>query len=95
MLAVTVVPGTKGSIDLSDVAEPPLEDGPVLVETTAIGICGTDIEIVNIIVMVMVRVIKRKNQDVQRVQVVISQMKNIGMNFLIELMKPIWEMIQV
>jgi len=45
VLAVTVVPETKGSIDLRKVPEPPLQDGPVLVETRAIGICGTDLEI--------------------------------------------------
>jgi threonine dehydrogenase-like Zn-dependent dehydrogenase len=27
--------------------EPPLDDGPVLVETIAIGVCGTDVEIVH------------------------------------------------
>jgi threonine dehydrogenase-like Zn-dependent dehydrogenase len=27
--------------------EPPTEDGPVLVETVAIGVCGTDLEIIN------------------------------------------------
>lgn len=32
---------------LSELPEPPDEDGPVLVETLAIGICGTDLEIVN------------------------------------------------
>jgi threonine dehydrogenase-like Zn-dependent dehydrogenase len=27
-------------------AEPPVEDGPVLVETLAVGVCGTDLEII-------------------------------------------------
>jgi threonine dehydrogenase-like Zn-dependent dehydrogenase len=45
--ALTVVPLTKGSAELSDVAEPPESDGPVLVETLAVGICGTDIEILS------------------------------------------------
>jgi glucose 1-dehydrogenase len=45
--AVTVIPGTMGSGALSEVAEPPQEDGPLLVETVAIGICGTDLEILN------------------------------------------------
>jgi threonine dehydrogenase-like Zn-dependent dehydrogenase len=47
MRAVTVEPGTKDSVALTDVPEPPEVDGPVLVETAAIGICGTDLEIVN------------------------------------------------
>ncbi len=46
MRAVTVVPKQKGSARLDEIAEPPLSDGPVLVETTAIGLCGTDFEIV-------------------------------------------------
>ncbi|MDA8366855.1 MAG: glucose 1-dehydrogenase [Actinomycetota bacterium] len=45
MKALTVVPGTAGSARLDDVAEPPAEDGPVLVETLAVGVCGTDHEI--------------------------------------------------
>ncbi len=35
------------SAELSDVDEPPESDGPVLVETLAVGICGTDIEIIS------------------------------------------------
>ena len=46
MKAVTVVPLQAGSQALTDVPEPPESDGPVLVETLAIGVCGTDIEIV-------------------------------------------------
>jgi threonine dehydrogenase-like Zn-dependent dehydrogenase len=47
MRAVTVAPEHKDSIELSDMPEPPEADGPVLVETQTIGICGTDLEIVN------------------------------------------------
>jgi glucose 1-dehydrogenase len=47
MRAVTVVPEQEGSLDLVDVPEPADADGPVLVATQAIGICGTDLEIVN------------------------------------------------
>jgi glucose 1-dehydrogenase len=39
--AVTVIPGQPGSVALTDMPEPPDDDGPVLVETQAIGICGT------------------------------------------------------
>ncbi len=46
MKAVTVIPLEANSAELSDVPEPPESDGPVLVETLAIGVCGTDIEIV-------------------------------------------------
>lgn len=45
MRALSVVPGTTGSAALRDVAEPDERDGPVLVATMAIGICGTDREI--------------------------------------------------
>jgi threonine dehydrogenase-like Zn-dependent dehydrogenase len=44
--AITVVPLQKGSLDLTDLPEPPEEDGPVLVETVAVGVCGTDAEII-------------------------------------------------
>jgi threonine dehydrogenase-like Zn-dependent dehydrogenase len=43
--ALTVVPLRAGSARLDDVDEPPISDGPVLVETLAVGVCGTDIEI--------------------------------------------------
>jgi len=44
--AVTVEPGSKGSLQLTEMPEPPEADGPVLVETLAVGVCGTDLEIV-------------------------------------------------
>ena len=47
MQAVTVVPGVAGSAQLDDVPEPRGEVGPVLVETLAVGVCGTDAEIAN------------------------------------------------
>lgn len=40
-----MAPGQAGSAALEDVPDPPEADGPVVVETLAIGICGTDIEI--------------------------------------------------
>jgi len=45
MKALTVKPLTAGSARLDDIEEPPLSDGAVLVETLAVGVCGTDIEI--------------------------------------------------
>lgn len=45
MRAITVEPGRAGSLRLEEVPEPPESDGPALVETMAIGICGTDAEI--------------------------------------------------
>ena len=45
MRALTIVPRQTGSARLDDVPEPPLEDGAVVVEVMAVGICGTDIEI--------------------------------------------------
>src|SRR5918999_350691 len=47
MRALTVTPGTPDSAAVRDMPDPPPEDGPVLVETLAIGICGTDREIVS------------------------------------------------
>ena len=47
MRAITVVPEHKDSIELAEMPEPPESDGPVLVGTQAIGICGTDLEIVS------------------------------------------------
>jgi len=47
MKALTVKPMTAGSARLDDVDEPPLSDGPVLVQTLAVGVCGTDMEIVS------------------------------------------------
>lgn len=47
MRAVTVLPLKAGSVDLTDLPEPPESDGPVLVKTRAIGVCGTDLEIIN------------------------------------------------
>src|ERR1700722_10331848 len=46
MRAVTVVPLKANSVDLTDLPEPPEADGPVLVKTRAVGVCGTDLEII-------------------------------------------------
>jgi len=43
--ALTVTPGTKDSLRLADIPEPEPAEGQVLVETLAVGLCGTDIEI--------------------------------------------------
>ena len=44
--AITVLPGVPNSARLDDIAEPPLDDGAILVRTLALGVCGTDREIV-------------------------------------------------
>jgi glucose 1-dehydrogenase len=46
MRALTVIPGEPQSICLEEVAPPPQSDGAVLVRALALGICGTDHEIV-------------------------------------------------
>lgn len=46
MRALTVEPGRPHSIDLEDVPHPPASDGNLLVRALALGICGTDREIV-------------------------------------------------
>ncbi len=47
MRAVTVVPKRSSSVALADIPEPEESEGSVLVETLAVGVCGTDVEIVN------------------------------------------------
>jgi threonine dehydrogenase-like Zn-dependent dehydrogenase len=47
MLALTVTPRVPKSIRLVEVSEPLKENGPVLVKTLSVGICGTDFEIVD------------------------------------------------
>ena len=46
MRALTVAPMTADSARLEEVPDPPVGDGPVLVEVMSVGVCGTDIEIV-------------------------------------------------
>ena len=46
MRAITVLPETPNSIRLDDVPEPPSTDGSVLVQALALGVCGTDREII-------------------------------------------------
>jgi len=45
--AITVRPGHAGSVALEDIPEPSVDEGSVLVETIAVGVCGTDREIVS------------------------------------------------
>ena len=47
MLAITAIPGRQDSAALTDMPEPPPGDGPILVQTQAIGVCGTDAEIIS------------------------------------------------
>jgi threonine dehydrogenase-like Zn-dependent dehydrogenase len=46
MRAITLTPGVKDSARLEDVLEPDAADGSLLVRTLALGICGTDRDIV-------------------------------------------------
>jgi threonine dehydrogenase-like Zn-dependent dehydrogenase len=45
--AITLLPGVANSARLEDIPEPPLSDGSILVRTLALGVCGTDREIVS------------------------------------------------
>jgi glucose 1-dehydrogenase len=47
MKALTIVPGKAHSASVQDVPEPPLSDGSVLVRALALGICGTDFELIS------------------------------------------------
>lgn len=46
MRALTVRPGKPESLTIEDVAEPSAGEGSVLVEAVAVGLCGTDFEII-------------------------------------------------
>jgi len=46
MRAITVQPGVANSARLDDIPPPPASDGTILVRTLALGVCGTDREIV-------------------------------------------------
>jgi threonine dehydrogenase-like Zn-dependent dehydrogenase len=47
MRALTVQPGIANSLQLDDVPPPPESDGDVLVRALALGVCGTDREIID------------------------------------------------
>jgi threonine dehydrogenase-like Zn-dependent dehydrogenase len=47
MRALTVAPSTANSARVEEIPEPPRSDGAVLVRTLALGVCGTDREIVS------------------------------------------------
>lgn len=47
MRALTVRPGVPDSLDLVDLPEPEERDGSVLVDALAVGLCGTDVEIIS------------------------------------------------
>src|SRR5882757_4206326 len=47
MRAITVWPGVANSARLDDIPEPPPSDGAVLARTMALGVCGTDREIIS------------------------------------------------
>src|SRR5262249_37947650 len=46
MRALTFAPGVAGSARLEEVPEPPLEHGSVLADALALGVCGTDVDLV-------------------------------------------------
>jgi len=46
MKAITIEPKVPGSARLEEVPEPSEQDGSVLVEAIAVGVCGTDVEMV-------------------------------------------------
>ena len=46
MKAITVEPHALGTARLEEIPEPDARDGSILVEAVAVGVCGTDVEIV-------------------------------------------------
>lgn len=46
MLALTVTPGQPDSLELRDVPEPEAAEGSIVVDALAVGLCGTDREII-------------------------------------------------
>ena len=47
MQAVTIAPGRAGTLRVDTVEEPAAAEGPVLVRTLAVGVCGTDRELID------------------------------------------------
>ncbi len=47
MRAVTIAPGQARSLELQEIEEPQREQGSVLVRTLALGVCGTDRELID------------------------------------------------
>ncbi len=47
MKAITVEPKKQGSANLMDIPEPDVNEGSVVVEAIAVGVCGTDVEMVD------------------------------------------------
>ncbi|MGH8178356.1 MAG: alcohol dehydrogenase catalytic domain-containing protein, partial [Steroidobacter sp.] len=47
MLALSVIPLRAGSASLQTIAEPAVSEGAVLARTLAVGVCGTDREILD------------------------------------------------
>jgi threonine dehydrogenase-like Zn-dependent dehydrogenase len=47
MRGLTIIPGKRGSVRLDDVPEPDPKEGSVLVQTLAVGVCGTDHELID------------------------------------------------
>jgi threonine dehydrogenase-like Zn-dependent dehydrogenase len=45
--AITVLPGVPNSAQLDEVPEPAPAEGSILVKTLALGVCGTDREIIS------------------------------------------------
>ena len=46
MKAITVEPKKPGTAQYEEISEPDVSEGSVLVEAVAVGVCGTDVEIV-------------------------------------------------
>ena len=46
MKAITIEPKKPGTARIMDIPEPDVKEGSVLVEAIAVGVCGTDVEIV-------------------------------------------------
>ena len=46
MRAITVSPGVPNSARLEDIDEPPASQGSLLVRALALGVCGTDRELI-------------------------------------------------
>ena len=46
MKAIIVEPKKQGTARIEDIPEPDVREGSVLVEAIAVGVCGTDVEIV-------------------------------------------------
>ena len=69
MKAITVEPGKSGTARFEDFPEPEIQEGSVLVEAVAVGVCGTDVEIAGVPVGKVASISIREHQAIVMMQI--------------------------